>query len=140
MRKFLAAIAGCCALSACISEQDMSAVESTIAEFHARQAAGDDMAIYRAGSMAFKTSTTVAQLSSLNDAIRAAEGCGPPERDRANVSTRVSTSGSFVTVLYVRTCARGTIAEQFLMRLGGDGPEVEGYHISGEPILASPRV
>ena len=72
--------------------------------------------------------------------LQAAEGCSPPQRDKANMSTRVSTSGSFVTVLYVRTCARGTIAEQFLMRLGGDGPEVEGYHISGEPILASPRV
>lgn len=117
----------------------MAAVEKAIAEFHARQAAGDDVEIYRAGSRDFKTSTTVAQLARLNDAVRIAEGCSPPQRDKFNISTSVSTAGSFVTVLYVRTCARGQIAEQFLMRLGSDGPELEGYHIGGEAILASPQ-
>jgi hypothetical protein len=138
MRILLTVIA-CCSLAACISEQNMTAVEKAIAEFHARQAAGEDVEIYRAGSEDFKTSTTVAQLAQLNDAVRMAEGCSPPQRDKVNISTRVSTSGSFVTVLYVRTCAQGQIAEQFLMRLGSDGPEIEGYHIGGEAILASPK-
>jgi hypothetical protein len=132
-------VASGCLLAACISEQDLAAVESAIAKFHKQQAAGHDVDIYRAASREFKGATTVAGLAQLNDAVRMAEGCTPPTRDKLNYSSRVSTSGSFVTLSYVRTCTRGPIVEQFLMRLGEGGPELEGYHLGGEAILAPPQ-
>lgn len=115
----------------------MTAVEKAIAEFHARQAAHDDEAIYLAANQAFRNNAAAANLGKLNDAVRLAEGCDTPTRDKSNFSSRVSTAGSFVTVSYTRTCTRGPIIEQFLMRLvGHDGPQLEGYNLSGEAKLA----
>ena len=138
MRNLLIVFIGVCFLSGCISEQDMTAVESAIAEFHARQAARDDQAIYANAGQEFRNAATLAQLSQLNDAVRMAEGCSPPARDKLNFSSRVSTSGTFITVAYVRTCTEGTLTEQFVMRMEGGHPQIEGFHISGNPILASP--
>ena len=138
MRILMSLVASGCLLAACISEQDMTAVESSVAEFHARQKAGDDRAIYAATSQKFKTVAALDDLSRLNDAVRMAEGCSQPARDKMNFSSRISTEGSFVTVSYTRTCARGPIVEQFHMRMTDGQAELEGYNVSGEAILASP--
>lgn len=138
MRRLMAAIACGCLLAACISEQDMTAVENAVAEFHTRQKAGDDRAIYAATSQQFKTVAALDDLTRLNDAVRMAEGCSQPARNKMNFSSRISTEGSFVTVSYERTCARGPIVEQFHMRMSDGHAKLEGYNASGSAILAPP--
>lgn len=138
MRIVMSLVACGCLLAACVSEQDMTAVENAVAEFHTRQEAGDDAAIYAATSQQFKTAAALDDLTRLNVAVRMADGCSEPARDKMNVSSRISTEGSFVTVSYTRTCARGPIVEQFHMRMSDGHAELEGYNVSGEAILASP--
>jgi hypothetical protein len=126
-----AAAALCLALAGCISPTDMAAVETAAATFHQRQQAGDDAANYGDAVDAFKTALTEPDFARIEAAVRAAPSCGAPTRDPNNFRTNASTSGTFVTVVYNRTCANGPISETLTFQIIAGAPKLAGYFVGG---------
>lgn len=131
--------------AACTPPPDMPTIEAEIASFHQLQASGDDRAGYRALASDFRNATDLETFTRLNDAVRNAQGCGPPVRDPVQWRSNMTTNGTFVTVVYNRECTGGLLTESFVMRATPAGPKVAGYHIGGMALfpptqLAAPSV
>ncbi len=142
----IAAIGVCLALAACVSKPDMAAIEAAASKFHRQQASGDDAANYADAVPAFRTALAEPDFARIENAIRAAQGCGAVARDAMNYRSNVSPQGSFVTVVYNRTCASGGITETMTFQLIDHAPHLAGYYVagmalfpSGPPTTASPQ-
>jgi hypothetical protein len=138
MHTRIATIFACIAtLTACVAPQDMSAVEAAAAAFHQHQQAGEDAANYQAAAGAFRGALTEDNFARIETAIRQAPGCSAPVRDPANYRSSMSTSGSFVQVVYNRTCANGPIAEQMTFEMISNTPKLTAYYVSGMALFPS---
>jgi hypothetical protein len=118
-------------LAACMSQQDLSGVESAVDEFHELQARGDDAAIYRTAAADFRNAATLEDLARINNAVRNATGCSERSRNPSSWNNNVSTSGQFITVVYNRTCSGGPLAETFVFRMTAGDAQLAGYTASG---------
>jgi len=123
--------------AACTPPPDFATVEAVVAEFHVMQAEGDDRAAYRTLAADFRNVTTAEDFARLNALARAAPECGPPTRDPSQWRSNMSTSGTFVTVVYHRECANGPLTETFVLRATESGPQIAGYHLSGMALVPS---
>ncbi|MEZ6023084.1 MAG: hypothetical protein R3C16_06665 [Hyphomonadaceae bacterium] len=123
-------------LAGCMSPVDLSMVEAAAAQFHQRQAAGDDRAIYDNADPAFRSAAEFAVLERVNGAVRNAQGCGAPSRDPASWTSTVNTSGHFITVVYGRQCAEGAITETMVFRVSEGGAALLNYNANGIPLMA----
>jgi hypothetical protein len=126
---FALAAAGLAA--ACMSQADTSAVEAAAAEFHQRQAQGEDAAIFEAASPGFRASARVEDLTRLNAVVRAVQGCNAPTRNPNIWNNNMNTSGHYISVVYNRTCAGGDLTENFVFVVNGNEALLYGYNVSG---------
>lgn len=129
LRRF--AFAATALLAACVSQADMSAIETAVATFHERQAAGDHQANYEAADQTFRDALPEQDFARIGDAIRNAPGCSAPARDPMNYRSSATTGGNFVMVVYNRTCTGGPLVEQFTFKIVGGEPRLSGYYVSG---------
>lgn len=127
-------IVSLCALAAfggCVSQTNWAVIETAVAEFHARQARGEDQTIYEDAAPALRDAASLSDLQRLNTAVRAVAGCGAPTRDPAQWNSTQGTGGHIIVVVYNRTCAGGPLAETFTFRMTGGAAKLQGYNVSG---------
>jgi hypothetical protein len=78
LKQFALLIAAGSLVSACMSATDNAAITNAVAEFHNRQARGDDAAIYQGATPDLRTAASLQDLARLDAAVRAIQGCSAP--------------------------------------------------------------
>lgn len=118
-------------LTACMSATDNAAINAAVSEFHDRQARGDEAAIYQAATPDLRASATLQDLTRLDAAVRAIQGCSAPGAHPDGFNNAMNTAGHFITVTYNRQCSGGPLVETFVFRMNGAQPMLQGYNASG---------
>lgn len=124
-------VAAALALGACMSQENMGAVEAAVARFYELQASGRDAEIVADASQGFRNASSVADIKRLNDVVRATRNCTAAERDLSNWRSTQGTGGHVVVVVYRRQCEGGDMAETFTFQIVGGEPLLHGYNVAG---------
>lgn len=119
------------ALGACMSQENMGAVEAAVARFYELQSSGRDVEIVGDASQGFRNASSVEDIKRLNDVVRAARNCSAPARDLSNWRSTQGTGGHMVVVVYHRQCEGGDMAETFTFQIVGGQPLLHGYNVAG---------
>lgn len=127
-RLLFAALLG---LGACMSQENMGAIEAAASRFYDLQSTRQDAEIVADATQGFRDAATVADIVRLNDAVRAAQNCTTPVRDQANWRSSQTTNGHFVVVTYRRQCDGGEMVDTFTFQMVGDRAILHGYHVAG---------
>ena len=138
MLKHVALFISVSLLTACMSATDNAAINGAVSEFHDRQARGDDAAIYQAATPDLRAAATLQDLTRLNGAVRAIQGCSAVGANPDGFNNAMNTSGHFITVTYNRQCTGGPLVETFVFRIAGAHALLQSYNASGMALLAPP--
>jgi hypothetical protein len=138
LKHFALSIAASSFVTACMSPTDNAAINAAVSEFHDRQNRGDDAAIYQAATPDLRAAATLQDLTRLDTAVRAMQGCSAPGPNPDGFNNAMNTSGHFITVTYNRQCSGGPLAETFVFRMNGAQPLLQGYNASGMALFPAP--
>jgi hypothetical protein len=138
LKNFTLLIAAGSLATACMSATDNAAIAGAVSEFHDRQARGDDAAIYQAATPDLRAAATLQDLTRLNGAVRAIQGCSAVGPNPDGFNNSMNTSGHFITVTYNRQCTGGPLVETFVFRIAGAHALLQSYNASGMALLAPP--
>lgn len=116
---------------ACMSQTDLASVNAAVDRFHQQQASGADEAIYQAAAPDLRAAASLDDLRRIDAAVRAVQGCAPPGHDPSSWNNNVNTTGHFITLVYSRQCASGSLTETFVFRINGPQALLVGYNASG---------
>jgi hypothetical protein len=131
LKNFTLLIAASSLLTACMSATDNAAISGAVSEFHERQARGDDAAIYQAATPDLRAAATLQDLTRLDAAVRAIQGCTAVGANPDGFNNSMNTSGHFITVTYNRQCTGGPLVETFVFRIAGAHALLQSYNASG---------
>lgn len=131
LKQFALLIATVSLVGACMSASDNAAITNAVAEFHDRQARGEDAAIYQAATPDLRAAASLEDLTRLDAAVRAIQGCSAPGPNPDQWNNAMNTSGHFITATYNRQCSGGPLVETFVFRMNGAQPLLQGYNASG---------
>ncbi|MES1157056.1 MAG: hypothetical protein ABUL73_04665 [Alphaproteobacteria bacterium] len=129
----ISALACVTALASCSAPADTAAVQRAVHEFHDKQTASDDRALYDAAAPAFRQAASFDDFVRLENAARAAiaNGCPPAPETYSSWNVNYGTGGNSVSLTYQRQCAHGDLVENFTYALEKSGPLLAGYQVSG---------
>jgi len=130
LRTRLASFVIALALAGCVSETNWRLIEAEVAEFHARQANGEDAAILEDATPNLRQAASNGDLTRLNNAVRAVPGCAAAVR-QMQWNTNVNAAGHFITTTFRRACANDDLFEEFQFQMIGGQAVLNGYNVSG---------
>jgi hypothetical protein len=131
LKQFALLIAAGSLASACMSATDNAAITNAVTEFHDRQARGEDAAIYQGATPDLRAAASLQDLTRLDAAVRAVQGCSDPGANPDQWNNAINTSGHFITATYNRRCGGGPLVETFVFRMDGAQPLLQSYNASG---------
>lgn len=130
-----AAAALCATLAGCVSQTQLTKVETAAASFHARQRGGDDAANYAGANDAFHGRVSASAFATSQAAVRALTECSAPLRDVDYAKPGAWSGGTYVQVRYTRTCREGGLTEWMSFNVTIDGPARLDDYVAYGPAL-----
>lgn len=125
------------ALGACMSQENMAVVEGAADRFFELQSTSQDSEIYADATPGFRAASNVADLTRLNNAVRAVRNCTAPTRDLSNWRSTQGTGGHVVIVTYRRQCDGGELVDTFTFQIVGGQALLHGYNVAGMALFPS---
>lgn len=130
--RFAMLLAASVALAGCSMEQDMSATDSAVADFHAKLNAGQFKAVADASGPEIKNGST--DFGALIERIHTNLGMFKSAA-RSGFNDNINNGDHTFTTSYASVYSSGPATENFVFRLNGGKPVLIGYHVESAALL-----
>jgi hypothetical protein len=137
MRTAAAAFAALGLVAACSSPEEMQSARAAVSEIRAAFDAGDTAAFYAHTTEGYRSVTSAEQTAQLVTALRVAVGECQPAGEPSSTNWNRNTSGYFITLTYVRTCANGPLTETYVLSMATNPPRLHGFNFNSPALMSA---
>ena len=136
MRNIMLSVGLAYLIAACSMSANTQLADQEVPKFHASLDASDFAALYDAGAQELKAVTTKQDFVNLLEAVHRKLGA-VSKSEKTGWNVNYNTGGTYATLTYTTTFARGAGTEQFVYRIEDKRALLVGYHINSNALIVN---